>query len=127
MNRTLFASVRGRCLFIRSRVFVAQRCLARRLVVVALLALAALACPGCGRSEPAADPQPMQVAIEQYLRENDMALRIKAIEQGPTISGTQATMSVSLTHAELGGPSVVWVFQFEQDPNGGWRATSHHE
>ena len=69
----------------------------------------------------------MKVAIERYLRENDMALRIKAIEQGPTITGTQATMSVSLTHAELGGPSVVWEFQFEQEPSGVWRATSHHD
>jgi hypothetical protein len=54
-------------------------------------------------------------------------LRIKEVKQGPVIAGTSATMSVSLTHAELGGPSVVWEFQFEQAPDGVWRATSHHD
>ena len=69
----------------------------------------------------------MKIAIEQYLQQNNMALRIKEVKQGPTITGTSATMSVSLTHAELGGPSVVWEFQFAQEPGGVWRATSHHD
>jgi hypothetical protein len=95
--------------------------------VTSLLAAATLAQTGCSKSAPTADPQPMKVAIEQYLQQNNMALRIKEIKQGPTITGTTATMSVSLTHAELGGPSVVWEFQFAQEPGGAWRATSHHD
>jgi hypothetical protein len=67
----------------------------------------------------------MKLAIEQYLRQNAMQLRIKDVEQGPKVTGTTATMSVSLTHAELGGASVVWEFEFEQGPGGSWRVLRH--
>jgi hypothetical protein len=97
----------------------------RVLVLSFFLWLAAGTFSGCGKSQPAIDPAPMKVAIEQYLRQNNMQLRIKDIEQGPVVSGTKATMHVSLTHAELGGPSVVWEFEFEQEPGGTWRVLRH--
>jgi hypothetical protein len=94
-------------------------------LLVVWLPAAVLLLAGCGSSQPAHDPAPFQVAIEQYLKQNGMALRIKEIEEGPVVSGTQATMQVSLTHAELGGPSVVWQFEFEQDAGGKWRVVRH--
>ena len=100
---------------------VAGRLVTRYLLVGIALSAMVSALSGCGKSPPTADPAPMKVAIEQYLRQNNMALRIKDIEQGPVVSGTKATMTVSLTHAELGGPSVVWEFEFEQEPGGSWR------
>ncbi|MHB8865067.1 MAG: hypothetical protein ACYC6N_22020 [Pirellulaceae bacterium] len=97
------------------------------LILFTLLAAMTMAFAGCRRSEPAADPEPFRVAVEQYLQQHDMALRLKEIRKGPTVTGAAATMSVSLTHAELGGPSVVWEFQFERDARGEWRATSHRD
>ena len=99
----------------------------RFLVVSACLCLTTWALSGCGESQPTVDPAPMKVAIEQYLRQNNMQLRIKDVEQGPVVSGTTATMNVSLTHAELGGASVVWEFEFEQGPGGSWRVLRHKD
>ena len=99
---------------------------ARRFLVVSVcLSLTTWALSGCGKSQPTVDPAPMKVAIEQYLRQNNMQLRIKDIERGPVVSGATATMNVSLTHAELGGASVVWEFEFEQEPGGTWRVLRH--
>ena len=99
---------------------------ARKFLIVGVcLAVTAGALSGCGKSQPTVDPAPMKVAIEQYLRQNNMQLRIKDIEQGPVVSGSTATMNVSLTHAELGGASVVWEFEFEQAPGGSWRVLRH--
>lgn len=77
---------------------------------------------GCGRAAAPQDPAPFQSAVERYLEQNNMALRIKEIERGPDIAGNRATMTVSLTHAELGGPSVVWEFDFTQQAGGNWEA-----
>jgi hypothetical protein len=56
-----------------------------------------------------------------------MALRLKEIKRGPVVSGATATMTASLTHAELGGPSVEWELQFEQDTRGAWQVVSHQD
>lgn len=97
-------------------------------VLALWVAAGVLLCGGCGgSSQPPIDPAPMKAAIERYLEQNNMALRIKAIESGPVVSGSRATMQVSLTHAELGGPSVVWDFEFEQEPAGSWRVVRHQE
>ncbi len=82
---------------------------------------------GCGRAGPTIDPAPMKAAIEQYLKQHNMQLRVKEVQDGPVVTGTQATMRVSLTHADLGGPSVVWEFEFEQDAGGKWRAVRHQD
>jgi hypothetical protein len=96
--------------------------------VPALVLLAALACcwGGCGKSKtPAADPQPFQAAIAQYLERNNMAMAIREIKDGPTSEGKTATLTASLQHASLPGPAVTWRFRFEQDPGGSWNVVSH--
>jgi predicted ATP-grasp superfamily ATP-dependent carboligase len=90
-----------------------------------LLAIVVLA--GCSRPDATGDPAPFQAAIEQYLQRNNMALRLREVKQGPIVSGPSATMTVSLTHAELGGPSVVWEFVFSQEANGQWNAVRHQD
>lgn len=90
-------------------------------LLMALIALAA----GCAEAAPSVDPEPFRKAVTQYLEQNNMALRLKEIRVGPTVSGDQATMKVSLTHAQLGGPSVVWTFEFQRSGDGSWQVVSH--
>ncbi|MCU0961273.1 MAG: hypothetical protein MUF48_14345 [Pirellulaceae bacterium] len=90
--------------------------------VLILCCCVMLAGAGCGRAAVPQDPAPFLAAVERYLQQNNMALRIKEVEDGPEITGKRATMTVSLTHAELGGPSVVWEFDFTQQPAGNWEA-----
>lgn len=108
---------------------VAGNYLSRFVAPFAILAVTLTCIPGCGKSAPTADPVPFEAAVEQYLAKNDMALRLKEIRQGPTISGDSATMSASMTHKELGGPSVVWTFQFQRAQPGGtaWNVASHSD
>jgi hypothetical protein len=54
-----------------------------------------------------------------------MAMALKEIKEGPTVEGTTATLTASLTHATLGGPAVTWQFRFEQSADGTWKAVSH--
>ncbi len=63
-------------------------------VVAPIVILAVLMCCLTGCSEPAStvDPAPFEAAVADYLTKNDMALRLKAIRQGPTVDGGQATM-----------------------------------
>ena len=82
---------------------------------------------GCGGSQATVDPAPFQAALTQYLAKNDMALRTKEIRQGPTVDGDLATMSASMTHRDLGGPSVVWEIQFRREANGQWTVIGHHD
>ena len=63
--------------------------------------------PGCGTSDSHVDSAPFEAAVAQYLARNDMAMRLKEIREGPSVDGNQATMTASMTHRELGGPSVV--------------------
>ena len=73
------------------------------------------------------DPAPFESAIAQYLERNNMAMAVKAVKEGPTVSGDTATLVASLTHAELGGPSVVWKFSFEKNADGSWSAVRHED
>jgi hypothetical protein len=95
----------------------------RVLLLFAWLALGT----GCSDAGPAVDPAPFEAAVATYLKENDMAMRLKEVREGPTISGDHATMKASLTHKELGGPSVVWTIEFEKAGENSWRAVSHSD
>ncbi len=90
--------------------------------VALLICCMALVIAGCGHSAAPPDAAPFEAAVERYLQQHNMALRIKSVSRGPTVTGDRATMAVSLTHAELGGPSVVWEFDFTRQPNGDWDA-----
>ncbi len=98
----------------------ASGCVAVAAVVALLLAL------GCGKTQGTkADPEPFKKAIAEYLERNNMAMALKEIKEGPTVEGTTATLTASLTHAALGGPAVTWQIRFEQSADGTWKAVSH--
>ena len=102
--------------------------LARSTIALLLLALAVIVggLPGCGKAKPpTADPQPFKAAIARYLDENNMAMALKEIREGPFVEGKTARLTASLTHATLGGPAVTWEFRFTQNPDGTWKAVSH--
>ncbi len=82
---------------------------------------------GCGSPTPTVDDAPFRAAIAEYLKFNNMALKVKDIKEGPVIDGEQASLSASLTHEQLGGPSVTWTFQFAKQPTGDWRVTKHED
>ena len=83
--------------------------------------------PGCGASDSHVDSAPFEAAVAQYLARNDMAMRLKEIREGPAVDGNQATMTASMTHRDLGGPSVVWTFQFERADDQAWTVTSYSD
>ena len=93
----------------------------------ALGILVGFALVGCGEPEVTADPAPFKAAIATYLERGNMAMAVKEIKKGPTVEGDTATLTASLTHAELGGPSVTWEFRFEKDPDGAWKVVSHED
>jgi hypothetical protein len=81
---------------------------------------------GCGKTQGMkADPEPFKKAIAEYLESHNMAMAFKEIKDGPTVEGTAATLTASLTHATLGGPAVTWQFRFEKSADGTWKAVSH--
>ncbi len=80
---------------------------------------------GCGEPEVTADPGPFKSAIATYLDRNNMAMAVKEVKEGPTVDGDTATLTASLTHAELGGASVTWEFRFEKSADGSWNVVSH--
>ena len=82
---------------------------------------------GCAKQASQVDDAPFREAIERYLQESNMALAIKEIKSGPTIDGSNAALSASLTHDQLGGPSVTWDFQFARQPDGNWSVTGHQD
>jgi hypothetical protein len=82
---------------------------------------------GCGEPEVTVDSTPFEEAIATYLDRGNMAMAVKEIKKGPTVEGDTATLTASLTHAELGGPAVTWDFRFEKDPDGSWKVTSHED
>ena len=92
-------------------------------MVSCLTVLAALV--GCAEQAPTVDDAPYREAVVEYLQNNNMALAIKEIKAGPTIDGGNARLSASLTHDQLGGPSVTWEFQFAKQPDGTWLVTAH--
>jgi hypothetical protein len=101
---------------------------ARLLIAVKLLIAGTLlaAVAGCG-GKPASsvDPEPFKKAVATYLERGNMAMALKEIKSGPEITGATATMTASLTHAQMGGPSVTWTFTFEKNPDGTWKAAKH--
>ncbi len=83
---------------------------------------------GCGESAgPTVDSTPFEEAVATYLDEHNMALAIKDVKDGPIVDGASATMTTSLTHAELGGAAVTWQFEFEKGENGTWKAVRHQK
>ena len=82
---------------------------------------------GCGEPEVTVDPTPFKSAIATYLDRGNMALAVKEVKEGPTVDGDTATLTASLTHAELGGPSVTWEFRFEKNADGSWKVVSHED
>ena len=97
--------------------------LLRAVVPLALLVCLSL---GCGKSQsPAADPEPFKAAVAQYLEQNNMAMALKQIKDGPTIEGKTATLTASLQHATIPGPAVTWTFSFEQNADGSSGISKH--
>jgi len=82
---------------------------------------------GCGSPEAQMDDEPFRQAIGRYVEPRNMAMKIKEVKQGPVVDGDSATLTASMTHAELGGASVTWVFQFAKQSNGAWQVTSHQD
>ena len=82
---------------------------------------------GCGEPEVTVDPTPFKAAITTYLDRGNMAMAVKEVKEGPTVDGDTATLTASLTHAQLGGPSVTWDFRFEKSPDGAWKVVSHDD
>ena len=93
----------------------------------ALVALFFCTLIGCGEPEVTVDPAPFKSAIATYLDRNNMAMAVKEVKEGPTVEGDTATLTASLTHAELGGPSVTWEFRFEKNADGSWKVVSHED
>ena len=99
-----------------------------RAYLLGTLAFCCLA--GCGGSgEPSAteDPAPFLQAIEKYLDRNNMGMAVKKVKAGPTVDGDTATLTASLTRAEVGGPSTTWTFTFERNSQGVWNATGYEK
>jgi len=98
-----------------------------RLAVSVIIGLVAVGALGCGEKSAPVDAAPFRQAIDEYLRNNNMALAVKAIKAGPTIDGDTARLTASLTHEELGGPSVVWSFHFERQQDEKWTVARHED
>jgi hypothetical protein len=95
----------------------------RKLLIVCVL-LAVVA--GCSKKAAnSVDPEPFKKAVAAYCDRNNMAMALKEVKSGPEVSGTTATMTASMTHAQMGGPSVTWTITFEKDAAGAWKATKH--
>jgi hypothetical protein len=93
-------------------------------VIIGLVVVGVL---GCGGKSASVDATPFRQAIDEYLRDNNMALAIKAIKTGPTMDGDTAHLTASLVHEELSGPSVTWSFHFEQQQDGEWTVVRHED
>jgi len=48
-------------------------------------------------------------------------------EISSTVTGKTATLTASLFHAELQGPSVTLEFSFQQNPDGNWKVVGHED
>ena len=108
----------------RSVVAFGERRYSALLVLVGLVVASA---GGCSQESQTVDTAPFREAIKEYLQVGNMALAIKDIKQGPTVTGDSAQLSASLTHQELGGASVTWTFYFERQPDGSWSAVRHED
>ncbi len=103
-------------------------CTANRLAAFVIFGLIAFGAMGCGDKSAPVDATPFRQPIDDYLRSNNMALVIKEIKAGPTIIFDMAQLSASLTHEQLGGPSVTWSFHFERrGQDGEWTVVRHED
>lgn len=102
-------------------------CTLNRLAAFVIIALIAFDTLGCGEKSAPVDATPFRQPIDEYLRSHNMALAIKEIKAGPTISDDTAQLSASLTHEELGGPAVTWSFHFERQRDGEWAVVRHED
>lgn len=92
----------------------------------AAAAALALVAYGCGKSAPTGDTTPFKVAIENYLNDHQMGLKVAEFKE-LSVEGAKATAVVSLEHAEgMVGVKVRWTFEFEQR-NGRWAAVRHKQ
>jgi len=101
----------------------------RRTIIlhVARLALLVALVAGCGKSSPkeaAVDVEPFKKAIAEYLERNNMAMAVKEMKEGPVVTGAKATLTASLAHATMGGPTVTWEFTLEKGGTGAWKVVS---
>jgi hypothetical protein len=82
---------------------------------------------GCSAQAPSVDDTPFRAAIGEYLKANNMAMKIKEIKKPPVITGDAAQLQASLTHEQLGGPAVTWDFEFAKQADGTWKAIKHQD
>ena len=101
--------------------------MSNQLAIAAVHVLIVVGVLGCGGQAVSVDATPYRQAIVDYLRANDMALAVKTIREGPTLSGDTAQLTASLTHQELGGASVTWIFHFERKEDGRWAVVRHED
>ena len=95
------------------------------LLCVALVAVVACVQSGCGKPPATPDSAPFEAAIAEYLDRGNMAMAVKEIKEGPSVTGNTATLKASLTRAVVGGPSVTWTFNFKKTSDGTWEAIDH--
>ncbi len=95
------------------------------LLWVALVAAVACIQSGCSEPPERPDSAPFEAAIAEYLDRGNMAMVVKEIKEGPSVTGNTATLKVSLTRAVVGGPSVTWTFNFKRASDGTWEAVDH--
>jgi hypothetical protein len=74
------------------------------IVWLALLLALVAGCGKCKSKAEAADIEPFQKAVAEYLERNNMAMALKEVKDGPVIKEKTATLTASLTHATMGGP-----------------------
>jgi hypothetical protein len=92
---------------------------------IALVATVTAIQSGCGQPAETPEAAPFEAAIAKYLDRGNMAMAVKEIKEGPTVTGDTATLKASLTRSEVGGPSVTWTFNFKKAPDGTWEAVDH--
>src|SRR5687767_14545115 len=79
----------------------------------------------CNGPSSAVDDTPFRAAVASYLQSNNMAMKIKEVKEGPVIDGNTATLTASMTHEQLSGPSVTWKLQFAKQSDRSWQVTRH--
>jgi len=96
------------------------------LAVMVFWAAVSLVVSGCGTQSVPVDPTPFRQAIGEYLESKNMAMAIKEIKAGPEVDGETARLTASLSHKDLGGPSVTWTFHFKKQGSK-WTVLRHDD
>ena len=98
-----------------------------RLLLLGVAALAILpGVGGCRKSAPTYDTGPFKAAIESYLQDHQMGLRVVEFKE-LTVEAAKAQATVSLEHAEgMVGVKVRWTFWLEKR-GGQWVAVRHKQ